>query len=129
MAGLIDITPISKEVEIRGVKIPVTGFSASALAEIMARFPKLRKTVDGGAVEIEDIMLAGADAVAAIIAAGVGKPGDKGEEKIAAALVFEDQFDLLEGILAASLPRSAGVGPFMGRLEALGILDPGAGEA
>jgi hypothetical protein len=64
----------------------------------------------------------GGDAVAAIIAAGCGYPGDEKAEAVAGRLSIDAQADLLAAILRLTLP--AGLGPFVEKLTVLGgILD------
>ena len=62
----------------------------------------------------------GGDAVAAIIAAGCGYPGDNTAETIAGSLSLDIQADFLAAILRLTLPN--GVGPFVEKLTALGSL-------
>ena len=67
-------------------------------------------------------MAIGGDAVAAIIAAGCGYPGDEKAEVVAGQLSLDAQADLLASILRLTLPK--GIGPFVEKLTALGgILD------
>jgi hypothetical protein len=67
-------------------------------------------------------MTMGGDAVAAIIAAGCGYPGDEQAEAVAGKLAIDAQADLIAAIVHLTLP--AGLGPFVEKLTALGgILD------
>ena len=67
-------------------------------------------------------MAMGGDAVAAIISAGCGYPGDEKAEAVAGKLSLDAQADLLASILRLTLPK--GIGPFVEKLTALGgILD------
>ena len=63
-------------------------------------------------------MAIGGDAVAAIIAAGCGYPGDEQAEAVAGKLALDAQADLLASILRLTLSR--GIGPFVKKLTALG---------
>jgi hypothetical protein len=72
----------------------------------------------GQEVETEQLMAVGGDAVAAIIAAGCGYPGDENAETIASKLSIDAQADLLATILRLTLPK--GIGPFVEKLTALG---------
>ena len=63
-------------------------------------------------------MAMGGNAVAAIIAAGCGYPGDEQPETVAGKLSLDAQADLLAAILRLTLPK--GIGPFVEKLTALG---------
>jgi hypothetical protein len=122
MVGLIDIAPRTEMVDIEGASVEVHGVSASGLALLLRRFPDLRKLLTGLEVETTQLMTVGGEAVAAIIAAGCGYPGDEKAESVAANLSLDAQADFLGAILRLTLPK--GLGPFVAKLTALGsILD------
>lgn len=122
MVGLIDIAPGVETVTVQGTPVAVHGISAKGLANLLGRFPQLRKLMGGQDVEAEELMAMGGDAVAAIIAAGCGYPGDEKAEAVAGRLSIDAQADLIAAILRITLP--AGLGPFVEKLTALGgILD------
>ena len=122
MVGLIDIAPRQEAIEVHGAEVAVHGISAKGVAYLLGRFPELRKLMTGLAVEADRLMEMGGDAVAAIIAAGCGYPGDEKAEAVAAKLGIDAQADLLAAVLRLTLP--AGLGPFVDKLTALGaILD------
>lgn len=119
MVGLIDIAPATEQV----AGVTVYGVSARGIAHLLATFPELRKLMSGVAVEAEALIALAPDAVAAIIAAGVGKPGDADTEALADRLPVDAQADFLGTILRLTMPK--GVGPFVEKLTALGgILSP-----
>jgi hypothetical protein len=129
VVGLIDIAPRTETIDVQGTPVPVHGISAKGLAHLLGRFPELRKLMTGQEVEIEQLMAMGGDAVAAIIAAGCGYPGDQVAEDVAASLTLEAQVDLLSAVLRLTLP--GGFGPFVEKLTALGglILPPAQADA
>jgi hypothetical protein len=132
MVGLIDIAPNVETVDVQGKSVTVHGVSAKGVAHLLGRFPELRMLMTGQDVETAKLMTMGGDAVAAIIAAGCGYPGDEKAETVAGRLSIDAQADLLAAILRLTLP--VGLGPFVEKLTALGgILDPrsesGAGVA
>ena len=128
MVGLIDIAPSAETVEVQGASVEVLGVSASGLAVLLGRFPDLRKLMTGLDVETGQLMAIGGEAVAAIIAAGCGYPGDEKAEAVAGKLSLDAQADFLAAILRLTLPK--GLGPFVGKLTALGhILDADAGRS
>ncbi len=118
MVGLVDIAPATERVTVRGTDIEVCGVSAAGVAQLLARFPDLRKLFAGRDVGMEELMAVGGDLVAAIIAAGTGAPGDPAAEDAAGRLGIDEQADLLSAILRVTLPK--GVGPFVEKLLALG---------
>jgi hypothetical protein len=122
MVGLIDIAPHIETIEVQGAPVAVHGISAKGLATLLGRFPELRKLMSGQEVQAEELMTMGGDAIAAIIAAGCGYPGDEKAEAVAGKLAIDTQADLIGAILRLTLP--AGLGPFVEKLTALGgILD------
>lgn len=122
MVGLIDIAPAIETIDVQGASVTVHGVSAKGLAHLLGRFPELRKLMTGQEVEAEQLLAMGGDAVAAIVAAGCGYPGDETAEAVAGKLSLDAQADLLAAILRLTLPK--GVGPFVEKLTALGgILD------
>jgi hypothetical protein len=122
MVGLIDIAPKVETIEVQGAPVSVHGISAKGVAHLLCRFPELRMLMTGQDVETAHLMQMGGDAVAAIIAAGCGYPGDEKAEAVAGRLSIDAQADLLAAILRLTLP--AGLGPFVEKLTVLGgILD------
>lgn len=94
------------------------GVSARGVALLLQSFPDLRKLMSGKEVSVDDLMAVAPDALAAIIAAGTGKPGDA--ETIAAAdrLPVDVQADFLAAIVELTMPK--GLGPFVEKLAGLG---------
>ena len=126
MVGLIDIAPVTTSVTIRGSDITVVGVSARGVAHLLARFPDLRALMTGREVALDEIIRLGGDVVAAIIAAGIGKPGDESQEAAVDNLSLEEQADLLFAIIRLTIPN--GVGPLVEKLSSLGM-NPGPGGA
>jgi hypothetical protein len=122
MVGLIDIAPRVETINVQGAAVAVHGVSAKGVAHLLGRFPELRMLMTGQSVEADRLMEMGGDAVAAIIAAGCGYPGDDKAEGVAASLSVDAQADLVAAILRLTLP--SGFGPFVDKLTALGhVLD------
>ena len=118
MVGLIDIAPAVERVTVRGEAVEVCGVSAAGVANLLARFPELRRLLSGRDVDVDQLVAMGGDLVSAIIAAGTGNPGDEATEAAAGRLGIDEQTDLIAAILRVTLPK--GVGPFMEKLLALG---------
>lgn len=122
MVSLVDLAPARESVSVAGAPIEVHGISASGLAYLLGRFPDLRKLMTGMEVDTPQLLAIGGEAVAAIIAAGCGYPGDEKAEAVAAKLSLDNQADFLTAILRLTLPK--GIGPFVSKLTALsGLLD------
>lgn len=117
MPGLLDIAPSAETVMVRGTAVDVTGVSAHGFVGLMQRFPDLRRIMTGGEVSVDKLMAVAGDAVAAIIAAGTGEPGNADAEAVAARLSVDDQATLLAAIVRQTFPM--GVGPFAEKVAAL----------
>src|SRR5262249_47183372 len=117
MVGLIDIASTVETVDVQGTSVTVHGVSAKGLASLLGRFPELRRLMTGQEVQADQLMAMGGDAVAAIIAAGCGYPGDETAEGMATNLSLDAQADLLAATLRLTLPK--GIGPFVDKLTAL----------
>ncbi len=120
MAGLIDIAAVTEKVTVAGTEIEVPGISAAGVASLLVRFPELRKAMSGLEVSTKELLKMGPAALAAILAAGTGAPGDEAAEAAAAKLPVGPQTDLLAAILRVTLP--GGLGPFVEKLDGLGLL-------
>jgi hypothetical protein len=105
MVGLVDIALAVERVTIRGQEVEVFGVSAAGLAQLLARFPDLRKLFSGRDLGAEELIAVGGDLVAAIIAAGTGDPGDPVVEEAAGRLGIDEQADMLSAILRVTLPK------------------------
>lgn len=127
MPGLLDIAPAVETVEIRGTKVEVYGVSVKGIAYLLQRFPELRAMLSGREVSADRLIEIGGDAVAAIIAAGTGYPGNEQAEAVAGSLSLDEQADLLAAIVKLTMP--GGVGPFVEKLSALGLGLGGGGGA
>lgn len=117
MVSLTDIGTLKRHVDVQGTSVPVVPISARSLVVLLDRFPVLRGILAERKVQItvEDFLRLAPEVVGAIIACGIGKPGDAKEESAAANLGIGDQGDLLIGIFDATFPR--GFGPFVEFME------------
>jgi hypothetical protein len=126
MPGLLDIAPSSRTVKIGDVDVGVHGVSAKGIAVLLERFPQVREMFVGRSQELtpDSIVTLIPDAIAAIIAAGTGSPGDPQAEAAAERLPVGVQADLLEAIIAVTMPK--GVGPFLDQvMGVIGLVDAG----
>lgn len=125
MASLLDIAPAGRTVPVRGTDVAVTGVSAAGLATLLRRFPTLLAALSGGTLSAESLAEAAPEALAAVIAAGTGSPGDAKAEAVAATLSASEQLDLLSAIITETMP--GGVEDFVRRLESLATAAGGRG--
>lgn len=121
--GLADIAKLATKVQIDPEDpskfVLVRGISAGQTLKLLQRFPNLieKGLTGGGSVSIGDIFGAAPDAIAAVIAIGVGQPDNGEAEEQAAMLSLELQLDFLEAI--AKMTFRNGFGPFVLRLKGL----------
>jgi hypothetical protein len=119
MVSLIDVGELSETVNIRGVEVPVTGISGRGLLGLLEKFPEVRKLFAARADEVDDTAWAklAPDALASVIAAGTGTPGDEAAIEVANGLPVSVQLELIEAILRLTFPD--GLGPFVERMTSL----------
>lgn len=112
---LADIAAMSEEVPVGDRFITVHGISAGNALTIFKRYPALARMASG--FKAADLIGAMPEAVAAIIACGVGSLGDETQEVAASKIAIETQFDLVEAI--GRLTFKSGFAPFVRRIMAL----------
>ena len=115
--NLADLAPMSEDVAIGENTVAVYGISAKAGLKIFERFPKILGMISGEGFNLGTFLTVAPDAVAAIIAAATGCPGDDRAEEAAGDLGLETQFDMLEAIGRLTFTR--GFAPFAERIVAL----------
>lgn len=120
MASLLEITNVARAVPIGGQQVPVYGISAEALAQLLVVFPEIGKAFAGMNVDRDMMVKLAPAALAAVIAAGTGHAGEVEHEAAARKLGVGDQLDLIDEIMRLTFPR--GIGPFVKKLEGLGLL-------
>lgn len=130
MVGLLDIAPLTETVEVRGVKLTVTGITGEGLFHLFGQFPEIGKVMADRTDDLSagDLIKLAPEAVAAAIAAGTGNPGNEQAIAIAKTLSAAEQLELLEVTLRLTFPK--GVGPFVETLMRLvKTADVGAADA
>lgn len=122
--SLLDIGPLSANVPVgtEGKSLKVSGVSAKGIFIVFQRYPEIAQWFKGGIAKIDPKMLLAEapEAIAAVIAAGCGSPGDEAAEAVAGSLPIEAQLDVLEAIAKMTFTR--GFGPFVQRIVALSAL-------
>jgi len=128
MVSLVDIAPPTRTVEVQGNDLSVHGVSAKGIASLLDRFPEMRLLITGKGADLtpDGIMEMAPDAIAAIIAAGCGLPGDTQAEEVAASLGVGEQVEILACIIELTMPQ--GIGPFVDRISGLMGTMSGAGS-
>ena len=112
MTTLLDIGPLTEEVEIRGVKLTVHGLSAGHLFQLFNDFPDMRKLLDKKEGDPKEIFMSLApELIAKMIAMATGSPHDKQAEMKAMALGAGDQLAIMLAMQRLSFPN--GIGPFV----------------
>lgn len=118
MTSLLDIGPLTEEVEIRGTKLEVQGLTAGHLFQLFAEFPDMRRLLDAKKGNPQDVMLSLApDLIAKIIAIATGQPHNKETEAKAKTMGAGDQLSILAAVQRLSFPE--GIGPFVDRVTKL----------
>lgn len=124
MPSLIDIAPLREQVEIRGTMIDVRGLSAGNIAEILYRFPEIRKMlirIDPGSDVIGQLISRIPELLGLLAASACGADLSKPESDplIAAAerLTVGEQWMILEKVIPLTFPQ--GVNRFMAGVQGL----------
>jgi hypothetical protein len=118
MVSLVDIVPQKRTVQIAAGTLELRGLGLRQIADLLLRFPELRKLfVEGApALDFDALILAAPDAIGAIVAEAADQP--QAAEAIAnGALALEDLAECLVVIRDLTMPN--GVAPLFDRLTAL----------
>lgn len=116
--SLLDIGPLSEDVPVaEGRALKVYGVSAKGVFALFKRFPNVGQWFKGGKIDGQGLIAEVPEAIAAIIAAGCGEPGNPQAEEAAEKMSVEVQLDVIEAI--ARLTFKSGFGPFVQRIVAL----------
>jgi hypothetical protein len=126
MVSLVDIVPQTKTVQIAAGELELRGLGLRHVADLLLRFPELRKLfVEGApALDVDVLIEAAPDAVAAIIAEAAEQPASAAQ--IAEAMALDDMVECLLAVRDLTMPN--GTAPFMGRLLKLIGASGGAGQ-
>lgn len=115
--SLLDLQPQTERVPIGDSFLAVYGVSVKGVFTLFTRFPECQQWFKGGKIDVKKLVAEAPDAVAAIIAAGCGEPGNPAAEENAEKMTVEVQLDVVEAI--ARLTFKNGFGPFVKRIVAL----------
>lgn len=119
MVSLLDLGDLSETVMVSGKPVTVSGISAEGVLYLLQKFPELRALMTGHASDVkpEALMTMAPKAIASIIAAGLGYPGNEEVETKAGRIGFGSQVELIAAVMRMTFPE--GIGPFVERLQAL----------
>jgi hypothetical protein len=119
MASLLDIGPLTEEVEVRGVSLTVHGLTAGHLFQLFAEFPDMRKMLkkEIGSSPQEMMLALAPDLIAKIIAMVTGDAHNKEAEAKAKEIGASDQLSIMAAVQRLSFPE--GIGPFVERVTGL----------
>jgi len=117
MVSLVDIVPQTRTVQIAAGDIELRGIGLRQIADLLVRFPELRKLMVEGApaVVVETLLADAPEAIGSIIAYAANQP--EAADTIADALSLDDLADCLIAILDLTMP--SGTAPFMDRIARL----------
>jgi hypothetical protein len=110
---------LTEEVSVKGVKLTVSGISAIDIFNLIRRFSEIKGLIEGDdKLSVSSIMAMAPDAVAAVIAACTGTPGNPEAEMKAKQLGVGDQLAIIEPALRMTF-REGGVGPFVEQIQSV----------
>jgi hypothetical protein len=117
MVSLVDIVPQTRVVDIAGGELQLRGLGLRHIADLLVRYPELRKLWVNGApaADIETLIEAAPGAIGSIIATAADQP--EAADHIADALSLEDVAECLIAIRELTMP--GGANPFAGKLARL----------
>ena len=127
MVSLVDIVPQTRIVFIEAGDLELRGLGLRHIADLLLRFPELRKLWVSGApaLDVETLIENAPDAISAIIATAAGQP--EAAKQVADALAIDDVLECLIAIRELTMP--GGADPFAEKLARLLGADALAGRA
>ena len=125
--GLIDIAKPVETFDLRGDKIEVRALKLGEAAQLVFRFPELRRMMETRKLDVAALIGLSDDLANAVIASGV----DALTEEIADNLALDEKLDLMGIVMRLTMPR--GPVPFVGALtrflSGLSGVDPSSADS
>jgi hypothetical protein len=117
MVSLVDIVPQTQDVEITGGTLTLRGLGLRHIADLLVRYPELRKLYANGApsLDFDEMVKTAPGAVGSIIAAAAGQP--EAAESVTDVLSLGDVMECL--IVIRELTMPGGADPFVEKLARL----------
>jgi hypothetical protein len=127
MTSLVDAGRVIRTVSIGGKDVTVEGVSLDGVVLLLDRFPEFKELITPKRGEInptefslEGLIRLSPRIMGAVIAAGLGRPGNGEEEEVAKSLPIGLQIKLIKEIMDVTFP--GGLGPFVDDLRSMGLL-------
>lgn len=121
MSSLLDLGPLTEEVEVRGVKLTVRGLTAASLFKLFAEFPTMQEALAIMGTTSSAMLELAPDLFAKVIAIATGSPDDAAIIAKAKELGAADQMAILSVVQKLSFPQ--GFGPFVDQMTRLMVMD------
>lgn len=117
MVSLVDIVPQTRDVEITGGTLTLRGLGLRHIADLLVRYPELRKLYANGApaLDFDELVETAPAAVGSIIAAAAGQP--EAADSVTDKLSLDDVMECLIAIRELTMP--GGADPFVEKLARL----------
>lgn len=121
---MVTFTDIARTNEtVQGIK--VAGLSLQSIVQLLMDFPALKTALQGGGITGPEIINMAPGAVGMIVCHACGMPNDGEQAEAFAGLNLETQLEFVEAVVRQTMP--SGFGPFVARLEKLGIFEAVSG--
>lgn len=118
MTSILDIGPLTEEVEIRGVKLAVQGLTAGHLFELFTKFPDMRKVFNARNENPQAVLMGLApDLIVRVISLALGEADNAEVEAKIKTMGVADQFAIIAAVFRLSFPD--GVVPFVNQVTKL----------
>jgi hypothetical protein len=121
MNSLLDLGPLTEEVDIRGVKLTVRGLTAASVFKLFAEFPNMQQALAEMGTSGSSMLELAPDLFAKVIAIATGSPDDAAVIAKARELGATDQMAILSVVQKLSFPQ--GFGPFVDQMARLMVMD------
>jgi hypothetical protein len=116
--GLLDVLQRVEKVKVSDEQsVDVIGLSSKAIGVLIERFPDLISIMTGSGGDIAKLRKSAPEAIAALIAAATGDPGNVDAEAVAERLPVGVQMNILKAMGRVTFPD--GFGPFVESLQEL----------
>jgi hypothetical protein len=121
MNSLLDLGPLTEEVEIRGVRLTVRGLTAASVFKLFSEFPNMQQALAEMGTASSGMLELAPDLFAKVIAIATGSPDDAAVIAKARELGAADQMAILSVVQKLSFPQ--GFGPFVDQMARLMVMD------
>ena len=113
----VSISPLTEDVEVRGIRLTVHGLTAADLFKLFSQFPDMGNMLSQMGTPGAVMLNMAPDVFAKVIAIATGSPGDAAVEATARAMGAADQVVILAAVQRLSFPQ--GFGPFVEQMSKL----------